>query len=352
MSPKLQSGGSFSDRGRGRARGSPRIIPDPHARWKRLLRAHSQTAPSTDDRRPRIPGSTTTVINGVRTSIHRLPSDADLGSLFSWGPGRARGSPRIIHYPHARGKCLLRTYSQTVPSTTDRRPRIPRKTTTGINAVQTSIHRLPTDADLGSYFNWGPGRSRGSSRIIPDPHAGDKCPLRTYRQTVPSTAGRRPRVPGNTSTGKRPPLRVHRPRRDPAEYDHVPETPPSRCPQTRSWESPRLRLKRLRYTHARAPTSKRCLAKDPRFHLFPEVRPAGLRHLAPHEPPDRPVRVLVRLHEERRFIVGYFLDSHPSDQRDCDSPGSSQTSLQSHEFWGANGLPPLPKQVYFWEDRT
>ena len=141
-----------------------------------------------------------------------------------------------------------------------------------------------------------------------------------------------PEPPATPPRGNRPPLRVHRPRREPAEYDHVLETPRSRRPQTSSWEYPRLRLKRLRHTHIRAPTSKRCLAKDPRFHLFPEVRPAGLRHLAPHEPPDRPVRVLVRLHEERRFIVGYFLDSHPSDQRDCDSPGSSQTSLQSHEF--------------------
>ena len=139
-------------------------------------------------------------------------------------------------------------------------------------------------------------------------------------------------VPESPAALPRGLLRVHRPRRDPAEYDHVLETPRSRRPQTRSWDSPRLRLKRLRHTHARAPTSKRCLAKDPRFHLFPEVRPAGLRHLAHHEPIDRPVRFLVRLHEERRFIIGYFLDSHPSDQRDCDSPGSSQTPLQSHKF--------------------
>ena len=157
----------------------------------------------------------------------------------------------------------------------------------------------------------------------------------SYRRTAkpsPAPPAVVPESPATPSRGNRSPLRVHRPRRDPAEYDHVPETPRSRCPQTRSWESPRLRLKSLRHTHARAPTSKRCLAKDPRIHLFPEARPAGLRHLAPHEPPDRPVRVLVRLHEERRFIIGYFLDSHPSDQRDCDAPGSSQTPLQSHKF--------------------
>ena len=66
-----------------------------------------------------------------------------------------------------------------------------------------------------------------------------------------------PESPANLPRGNRPPLRVHRPRRDPAECIHVPETPRSRRPQTRSWESPRLRLKRLRHTHARVPTSKR-----------------------------------------------------------------------------------------------
>ena len=173
------------------------------------------------------------------------------------------------------------------------------------------------EVPLGSSPILTPGRSV--------PHGRIDNPSPAQRTVVPESPATPPR-------GNRPPLRVHRPRRDPAEYDHVPETPRSRHPQTRSWESPRLRKKRLRHTHARAPTAKRCLAKAPRFHLFPEVRPAGLLYLAPHEPPDRPVRVLVRLHEERRFIIGYFLDSHPSDQRDCDSPGSSQTPLQSHKF--------------------
>ena len=129
--------------------------------------------------------------------------------------------------------------------------------------------------------------------------------------------------------GPLPPLRVRRPRRDPNLREVVPETPRSRRVSTRtSSRSPRDRLRRVRHRHARSTAARRRLTRDPRFHLFPETRSRNPQNPLPRELPDRPPRVVVRLREERNFVIGYFLDSIPGTLLDCESPGSRDPHIQ------------------------
>ena len=156
---------------------------------------------------------------------------------------------------------------------------------------------------------------------VPEP----PLPTRTNapRQSTP------PPGPPTPPRGPLPPLRVRRPRRDPNRREGDPGTPRTRrvSPGTSS-RSPRDRLRRIRHRHARSSTARRRLIHDPRFLLFPEKRPPNPRNPLPRELPDRPPRVVVRLREERNFVIGYFLDSLPGTLLDCESPGSRDPPIQ------------------------
>lgn len=118
--------------------------------------------------------------------------------------------------------------------------------------------------------------------------------------------------------GRRPPLRVIRPRRQPGTRQTIPETPRSRrTPPPPSSRSPRDLLRRYRSRSVLTGTVKRLLTRDPRFDLFPET------------PPDRPVRTVVRMHEERDFMISLYMDSLPVDPADFASPGCRHSPRRS-----------------------
>ena len=76
----------------------------------------------------------------------------------------------------------------------------------------------------------------------------------------------------------------------------------------------------------------------PRFHLFPEKRSPNPTAPLLCELPDYPLRVVVRLREERNFVIGHFLDSIPGTLLDSESPGSHDSLSE----WGAGRANPSP----------